>query len=281
MTQTAQAAPQGQTTVHEDLDRRIEETIHLIRNRVLVFSGKGGVGKTTVAVNLAYALAKRGRRVGLLDADVTGPNVGRMVGNSDPFRTSPGKLVPHEVEGIEVVSVASLIPPGEPVIWRGPLRAKALEQLLWGVEWGPLDFLVTDLPPGTGDEVLTITQRTHPQMAVVVTTPQDVSLIDSHRAANMALKMEVPHIGIVENMAGLACPTCGTVIPVFGEGGGERQARQLGLEFLGRIPMDLEVRKGGDEGRPIVLHGEEGPVARAFASLACRVDELLGGGSTP
>jgi len=278
MTGTAQAAPEGRKMSQDDVERRIGETVHLIENRVVVFSGKGGVGKTTIAVNLAYALVRRGRRVGLLDADLTGPNVGRMVGRSGPLRDRSGKLLPHEVEGLKVVSGASLLPPGQPLIWRGPLRAKALEQLLWGVEWGALDFLLTDLPPGTGDEVLTITQRTFPQVAIVVTTPQEVSLIDSHRAANMALEMEVPHVGIVENMSGLVCPTCGTEIPLFGEGGGERQARELGLEFLGRIPIDINVRRGGDEGRPIVLQEEETPVAQAFFNLAARVDELRGGG---
>ncbi len=276
MSQTQEAAPKGQQLSKEDMDRQIAATIQQIENRVVVFSGKGGVGKTTVAVNLAYALARSGKQVGLLDADITGPNVARMVGSSDPFQWGGGKLFPHEVEGLKIVSIATMIRPGEPVIWRGPLRAKALEQFLWGVEWGHLDFLIVDLPPGTGDEVLTITQRTFPQFAVVVTTPQEVSLIDSHRAANMALRMEVPHVGIVENMSVLICPSCGAEIPLFGEGGGERQARELGVEFLGKIPIDLEVRRGGDEGRPIVLHGKDTPVAQAFFHLASRVGELLG-----
>ncbi len=275
MSQTPEAAREGQQISREEVERQIAATIHEIKNRVVVFSGKGGVGKTTVAVNLAYALARSGKQVGLLDADITGPNVSRMVGSSHPFRGGGDKLIPLEVEGLKMVSIAGLLRPGQPVIWRGPLRAKALEQFLWGVDWGPLDFLVVDLPPGTGDEVLTITQRTFPQFAIVVTTPQEVSLIDSHRAANMAVRMEVPHIGIVENMSVLICPSCGAEIPVFGEGGGERQARELGLEFLGKIPIDLEVRKGGDEGRPIVLHGKDTPVAQAFFRLASRVEAIL------
>jgi ATP-binding protein involved in chromosome partitioning len=168
-----------------------------------------------------------------------------------------------------------MIPAGEPVLWRGPLRAKALEQLLWGVEWGTLDFLIADLPPGTGDEVLTITQRTFPQLAIIVTTPQELSLLDSHRATNMAKKMEVAHIGIVENMSGLICPTCGDEIPLFGSGGGATQAEELGVEFLGRIPIDIEVRQGADEGRPIVLHSEEAAVSKAFFQLASRTAGIL------
>lgn len=276
MTQTTQAAQEEQRISREDTEQQIQATVHRIKNRVVVFSGKGGVGKTTVAVNLAYALAKAGKQVGLLDADITGPNVSRMVGVSGPFREGNGKILPHDVAGVKVISIASMLPPGEPVIWRGPLRAKALDQLLWGVDWGSLDFLVADLPPGTGDEVLTITQRTFPQLAIIVTTPQEISLMDSHRAANMAMKMEIPHVGIVENMSGLICPSCGVEIALFGTGGGERQAHELGLEFMGRIPIDLEVRRGGDEGRPAVLYADQSPVAQAFFELASQVDAVLG-----
>jgi len=276
MTQAAQMTQEQQRKSIEDQEQRIKETISQITNRVVVFSGKGGVGKTTVAVNLAYALAKFGKQVGLLDADITGPNVSRMVGISGPFREGDGKILPHEPNGIKVISIASMILPGEPVIWRGPLRAKALDQLLWDVHWGTLDFLIADLPPGTGDEVLTITQRTSPQLAIIVTTPQEISLMDSHRATNMARKMEVPHIGIVENMSGLICPSCGEEIPLFGSGGGERQAQELGVDFLGKIPIEIEVRRGGDEGRPIVLHSEHAPVSQAFFQLASRLDAMLG-----
>ncbi|MFC1661540.1 P-loop NTPase, partial [Gemmatimonadota bacterium] len=155
MTSTAQMTQEEQRRSIEEQEQRIEDTIGQIRNRVVVFSGKGGVGKTTVAVNLACALARMGKRVGLLDADITGPNVPQMAGISGPFQEGEGKILPQERNGIKVISIAPMIPAGEPVIWRGPLRAKALEQLLWGVEWGTLDFLITDLPPGTGDEVLT------------------------------------------------------------------------------------------------------------------------------
>ena len=276
MMETAQMTEEERRESQEKHERQIKENLERITHRVVVFSGKGGVGKTTVAVNLAYALSKMGRRVGLVDADITGPNVSKMVGTSGPYREWEGRIVPHEKEGIKVVSIASMIPDGTPVIWRGPLRAKALEQFIGGVHWGTLDFLIADLPPGTGDEVLTMTQRTSPQMAIVVTTPQALSLMDSHRAANMARELEVPRVGIVENMSGFICPSCGSEFPLFGSGGGARQAEVLGLVFLGSIPIDIEVRRGGDEGRPIVLHSEESPIAQAFLDLAARLETLLG-----
>ena len=262
----------------EEHERQIQATLNQIVNRVVVFSGKGGVGKTTVAVNLAYSLEKRGRKVGLLDADITGPNICKMVGISKPFRGEAGKIFPHEPNGVKVISMAPMIQPGEPVIWRGPLRAKALEQFLVGVQWGELDFLIVDLPPGTGDEILTMTQRTSPQMAVIVTTPQELSLIDSHRAVNMAKKMQVEHIGIVENMSGFICHKCGEEIPLFGSGGGARQAEELGVDFLGRLPIDIEVRQGGDEGRPIVLFSKQAAIPQAFFDIASRVEAMLGQG---
>jgi ATP-binding protein involved in chromosome partitioning len=276
MTTAVQMTEEEKKKSLEDHERRIKNTLDQIANRIVVFSGKGGVGKTTVAVNLAYALERKGSQVGLLDADITGPNICKMVGISEPFRGEAGKIFPHDQEGVKVISIAPMIQPGEPVIWRGPLRAKALEQFLAGVEWGRLDFLIADLPPGTGDEVLTMTQRTSPQVAVIVTSPQELSLIDSHRAVNMAKKMEIDHIGIVENMSGFICHNCGEEIPLFGSGGGARQAAELGVEFLGRIPIDLEVPRCGDTGQPIVLQSGRGPVSEAFVDLASRVRALLG-----
>jgi len=274
MTKAAQMVEEERREMQEKHERGIREALAAIKNRVVVFSGKGGVGKTTVAVNLAYALSKIGKRVGLLDADITGPNVSKMVGTSGPYREWEGRIVPHQKEGIKTVSIAPLIPNGAPVIWRGPRRAKALEQFIGGVQWGHLDFLVADLPPGTGDEVLTITQRTSPQLAIVVTTPQEVSLMDSLRAANMAREMDIPRIGIVENMSGFICPSCGAEYPLFGSGGGVQQARELGLEFLGSIPIDIAIRQGGDEGRPIVLHAADAPISQAFIDLAHRLETL-------
>ncbi len=254
-----------------DHDRELQEVLGRIETRVVVFSGKGGVGKTTVSVNLAHALAGEGRRVGLLDADITGPNVSRMMGDRGSALGRDGVMIPREKGGVKFISTAALIPSGSPVIWRGPLRSKALEQMIWGVDWGALDVLVVDLPPGTGDEVLTITDRAEPQVAVIVTTPQKVSLMDAERAVNMALQMEIPRIGIVENMSGFVCPECGSDIPLFGQGGGELQARKLGVEFFGRIPVELEVCRGGDDGRPIVRQSPEAPVSRAFLELAATV----------
>jgi ATP-binding protein involved in chromosome partitioning len=259
----------------EQADRQMEETLQRIEHRIVVFSGKGGVGKTTVAVNLACALAARGIRVGLLDADITGPNVPQMIGIDEPPRVDGERLLPHERFGVRVVSLASMLPAGAPVIWRGPMRSKALEQLLGETDWGELDVLIADLPPGTGDEVLTIAQRTSPQMAIVVTTPQEVALLDARRAINFARKLEVPRIGIVENMSGLVCPHCGGKIDLFGTGGGLREAAAQRAEFLGSIPIDQATREGGDAGRPVVVVDPEGPVAEAFAAIASVIERTV------
>jgi len=253
----------------------IKQAMGQIKNRVVVFSGKGGVGKTTVAVNLAYALAKNGARVGLLDADITGPNVPQMVGITETAQAEAGRMIPHAAQGIKVISLALIVPAGTPVIWRGPLRSKAIDQFLGDVLWGELDFLIADLPPGTGDEVLTITQRTSPQMAIIVTTPQEVALIDARRATNLAKKMKIERIGIVENMSGLICPHCGAQIDLFGAGGGEREAKKLSVLFLGKIPIDPSVRVEADNGRPIVLANPEATSSQAFFAIATQIERAL------
>ena len=259
----------------DQTEEAIARTVARIGTRIVVFSGKGGVGKTTVAVNLAYALARSGRRVGLLDADVTGPNVPQMTGIAEPPRTDGNRLFPHERDGVKIVSLASMLPSGAPVIWRGPMRSRALDQLLGDTDWGDLDVLVVDLPPGTGDEVLTVVQRTTPQIALIVTTPQEVALIDARRAINFARKLEIPAIGIVENMSGLVCPRCGERIDLFGSGGGEKEAAQQGVGFLGSIPIDPATREGGDAGRPIVLMHPSGQMAKAFERLSCGIERLV------
>ncbi|MGQ9477272.1 MAG: Mrp/NBP35 family ATP-binding protein [Candidatus Bipolaricaulia bacterium] len=260
----------------EEQARKIRENLEGVKHKLVVFSGKGGVGKTTVAVNLAYALAKNGAAVGLLDADITGPNVPQMVGLHEPPEvTEDERLLPTERDGVRVISLATLIPPGSPVIWRGPMRSKALEQFLGEVAWGALDFLVADLPPGTGDEVMTMAQRMEPEMAVIVTTPQEMALIDSRRAINMAKRMGIPKIGVVENMSGLKCPNCGQELELFGSGGGERAAQELGVHFLGRVPFNLRARLGADQGRPIILEDEGADISIAFEQIADRIEKVL------
>ena len=261
----------GQT----DQSVEIEAAMKKITHRIVVFSGKGGVGKTTVAVNLAFSLAKNGRSVGLLDADITGPNVPQMTGIAEGAKAENGRIVPHEKDGVKIVSLASMVPHGTPIIWRGPLRSKAIDQFLGEAKWGSLDFLIADLPPGTGDEVLTIAKRTSPQMAIVVTTPQEVALIDARRAANMAKKLEIENIGLVENMSGLVCPNCGERIDLFGSGGGKQEAEKLSLLFLGSIPIDPRVRVGADDGQPVVVQKPESEVARAFFSITSRIENAL------
>lgn len=251
-------------------NQRIADALEKIKYRIVVFSGKGGVGKTTVAVNLSYALVQQSKKVGLLDADITGPNVPKMLGLEGFPWVDPDNhnIQPQEKDGLFAISIAPLIPPNEPVIWRGPLRSGAITQFLSDVVWGELDFLLADLPPGTGDEVLTTAQRMAPQLAVVVTTPQEVSLMDCRRAVTMAQKLKIPRIGVVENMSGLVCPHCDKEIDVFGAGGGEKMADEMGAVFLGRIPMEMATREGGDTGKPIVLSHKESATAKAFAAIA-------------
>jgi ATP-binding protein involved in chromosome partitioning len=254
-------------------EKRIDETLQRIIHRVVVFSGKGGVGKTTVSVNLSFGLSLMGNRTGLLDADVTGPNVPKMLGIQGNPEVRGGRFLPHVCHGVRVMSIAGLLPPDRPLIWRGPLRSKLLHQFLTDVEWGDLDYLVADLPPGTGDEIITITQKMKPDLAVIVTTPQEVSLIDCSRALTMAAEMKIAHIGLIENMSGLICPECGARIDLFGSGGGSKVAERFQVPFFGTLPFDLEVRKTSDAGRPIVL--EQGLLADAFRKIAATLDQLV------
>ena len=240
-------------------DRRIAGKLNIpVKNILAVGSGKGGVGKTTVAVNLAVALAQMGAKVGLLDADIYGPNIPMMMGISSMPNPRNGKLVPPVAYGVEVMSMGFLIPPGEAVIWRGPMLHSAIRQLFTDVDWGTLDYIVVDLPPGTGDAQLTLAQSVPLVGGIIVSTPQQVALSDATRGLAAFRKLEVPVLGIVENMAG----------EVFGVGGGEESARQLGVPFLGRVFLDPAIRTGGDTGQPIVAIDPSSPQSEAFRQLA-------------
>jgi len=260
----------------EEQERRINENLEKIQHRIVVFSGKGGVGKTTVAVNLAFTLIKKEKKTGLLDADITGPNVLKMTGiTGKPFVDGQNRILPMQKEGLQVISMAAMLPEDQPVIWRGPLRSGAISQFLADVIWGDLDFLLADLPPGTGDEVLTTAQRMRPQMAIVVTTPQEVSLLDCKRAVTMAKKLNIPHIAVIENMSGLMCPHCEKKIDLFGQGGGERMAKEMDVRFLGNVPMELATREGGDKGEPPVLTRPESRSAQAFMTISEAIENIL------
>jgi ATP-binding protein involved in chromosome partitioning len=240
-----------------------------VKNIIAVASGKGGVGKSTVAVNLAVALAQSGASVGLLDADITGPNIPMMLGVDGQPKASPNnKITPLERYGVKAISIQFFVPEGQPIVWRGPLVGGAIQQFLRDVEWGELDYLVIDLPPGTSDAQLTLAQAVPISGTVLVTTPQEVALADVSKALAMLKRMSVPVIGIVENMTGFVCAHCGEVTEIFGRGGGERFARENGIEFLGGIPLDVTVRQGGDVGVPAVAQREPGPAAQSLTSLA-------------
>lgn len=250
-----------------------------VANIIAVGSGKGGVGKTTLSVNLAVALAQLGHRVGLLDADVYGPNVPLMLGtNQQPKGLSNERIGPILVHGLKVISVGFLNPGDKPIIWRGPMLHQIIRQFLNSVEWGELDYLVIDLPPGTGDVALSLIQTVPLTGAVVVSTPSDVSLQDGRKAIEMFRQMKVDLIGVVENMSYFVCPHCNHEIDIFSRGGAERTAQQLVVPFLGSIQLDPELRKAGDTGKPIALEGEKSPLAKSLYDFArkvvARVDEI-------
>jgi ATP-binding protein involved in chromosome partitioning len=248
---------------------RAQQLVPGVKNVIAVASGKGGVGKSTVAVNLAVALAQAGASVGLLDADITGPNIPLMMGlTGQPSATPGGKIAPLERYGVKVISIQFFVPDGQPIVWRGPLVGGAIQQFLTDVDWGELDYLVIDQPPGTSDAQLTLAQAIPISGTVLVTTPQDVALLDVDKALAMLKRMNVPVIGIVENMSAFVCPHCGEATEIFGRGGGERFATRHGIEFLGGIPLDMTVRQGGDVGIPAVAQREPGPAARALEALA-------------
>lgn len=241
-----------------------------VRQRAAIFSGKGGVGKSTVSVNLAVALAQRGARVGLFDADVHGPNIPQLLGIEDerPSLGPGGKITPIEKYDLKTISLGLLVEPEEALIWRGPMISKAIRELLEGVDWGELDFLLIDLPPGTGDAQLGLAQDLELTGSLAVTTPQEVSLADVRRGITAFRRLEVPLWGLIENMSYFVCPHCGEATEIFGRGGGEQEARKQGVPLLGRIPLDPKVREGGDQGVPIVLSAPDSPAAREFHKIA-------------
>ena len=248
-----------------------------VRFKVAVASGKGGVGKSTVTANLALALARLGHTVGLMDSDIYGPSQQMMMGiNEKPFVNPENQIVPIERYGVKVMSLGFLMDVDQPVIWRGPMVMKAVEQFLGEVAWGKLDFLLVDLPPGTGDAQLTLTQKIHLSGAVIVTTPQDVSLIDARKGLAMFQKVNVPVLGIIENMSYYMCPKCGNREEIFKHGGGQRTAKELHVPFLGEIPLDPKIAIGGDAGRPIVAGEPDSAVTAAYMQLAESVRSQLG-----
>jgi ATP-binding protein involved in chromosome partitioning len=251
-----------------------------VRYKIAVASGKGGVGKSTVSTNLALALRRLGFTVGLLDADIYGPSQQMMLGihGQPQIDASDEKIMPMENHGIKTMSLGLITSPDEPVIWRGPMVMKALDQFLTDVKWGELDFMIIDLPPGTGDAQLTMTQKVPLSGAVVVTTPQDVALIDARKGLAMFRKVNVPVLGIVENMSYYICRHCGEREEIFGHGGGKKTAEMLGVPFLGEVPIDPRVVVGGDTGEPIVIMDPASPAAQAFTELARHVVQQVESG---
>jgi len=246
-----------------------------VKNLIAVGSGKGGVGKTTVSVNLSVGLAALGHKVGLMDADVYGPNVPLMMGINKTPMAFGARIQPLEQHGVKLMSMGFLSPGDKPLVWRGPMLHSVIQQFLRGVDWGELDFLVIDLPPGTGDVQLSLIQTAPVTGAVVVTTPSDVSLEDARKAVMMFHQVKVPILGIVENMSYLNCPHCHERIDVFSHGGGRRTAEQMQVHFLGELPLDPEVRIGGDSGQPIVRSKDQGGAFLALAQAAAmRAEEV-------
>jgi len=246
-----------------------------VKSLIAVGSGKGGVGKTTVSVNLAVGLAGLGHKTGLLDADVYGPNVPLMMGINQTPMAYGDRIQPLQQFGVKLMSMGFLSPGDKPLVWRGPMLHSVIQQFLRGVDWGELDYLVIDLPPGTGDVQLSLIQTAPVTGAIVVTTPSDVSLEDARKAVQMFNQVKVPILGIVENMSYLTCPHCAERIDVFSTGGGLRTAKQMGVYFLGELPLDPKVRIGGDSGQPVVRQGAEGkPFIELAQATIARVDEV-------
>ncbi|HIE66336.1 MAG TPA: ATP-binding protein [Nitrospiria bacterium] len=273
-------------TVHSDVtlggelfmaEEKIKEEKFIpgVKSAIAISSGKGGVGKTTVSVNMAVALAQGGARVGLLDADIYGPNIPIMMGIKAPPAPQGEKITPAENHGVRFISMAFFVPEDTPMIWRGPMVHGAIQQLLRDVAWGDLDYLLVDLPPGTGDAQLSIAQLVPLSGAVIVTTPQEVALLDSRKGMAMFKKVSVPVLGIVENMSYFECPHCHEKTEIFDRGGGRAAAKKLGVPFLGEVPIDPAIREGGDNGVPIIIADPDSPQSKAFVEIAQQMTKEL------
>ena len=261
-------------------DQMIKENMAKIKHKVIIMSGKGGVGKSTVSTSLAFELAKNGRKVGILDTDIHGPSLGKMLGIEGKFIMPSEKgntLIPIEAYGIKIVTMASLLQDSDaPVIWRGPLKMGAIKQFLGEIEWGELDYLIIDSPPGTGDEPLSVCQLIpEADGSIIVTTPQDVALIDSRKTVRFSEALKIPVLGIVENMAGLKCPHCGEPINLFKIGGGEKAAENMQLTFLGRIPIEPEIVESCDNGNAYVYDFADQEAAKSLHEIANKIMEKV------
>ncbi len=248
-----------------------------VKKVVAIGSGKGGVGKSTVTANLAAACLNAGLKVGIMDADIYGPSIGKLFGTSGkvPLKVENDRIYPLEKQGVKIISFSFLIDQGQPVVWRGPMLGKAVEQFLYDVEWGELDFLFIDLPPGTGDVQLSLAQLIDLNGAVIVTTPQDVALLDAGRAAAMFQQVKVPILGVIENMSEFVCPNCGHVSAIFSRGGGGKLAANLGVPTLGSVPITMEIMHSGESGTPLVMSERDGRVAKTYAEILVRLQEEI------
>jgi Mrp family chromosome partitioning ATPase len=274
--QAGEAANKGRSK--EDQDAAVNSALGKIKNKIIVMSGKGGVGKTSTSVNLAIALSKKGAKVGIMDVDLHGPDVPRMLGLTGLLDVNgENKLTPMKYsDNLAAVSIEALsVNKDNAVIWRGPIKYSAIRQFIGDVDWGDLDFLVIDSPPGTGDEPLTVAQTIKDAKAVVVTTPQEVSLADVRKSINFCEVVKMKIFGMIENMSGLACPHCGEMLDLFGCGGGEKTAKNLGIPFLGKIPFDPRVVSCGDTGTSFLDQNQDSPVAKAFMEIAEKLMALV------
>jgi len=272
------ATPKGMEKRIEDA-KKIQENLNKIKHKIIVMSGKGGVGKSTVATNLAFVLSQQGYEVGLLDIDINGPDIAKMLGIEDErLRTLDAKIEPVIVPPyLKVVSMAFLIEDRDaPVIWRGPIKMGAINQFLRDVNWGNLDYLIIDLPPGTGDEPLSIAQLIpNCDGTIIVTTPQDVALVSVRKSINFVKKMNMPIIGIIENMSGFKCPHCGKSVDIFKTGGGLKASKDFSVPFLGKVPLDLEIVKTGDSGEPFVVKNKISGTAKAFLEIVENIEKIV------